>query len=74
MNGMMCYFPKCVVLQGNYHVRGSNIDNSKLELRVKMKKILSQAFKKNYIVIWSCIYVVGRCDANSFVGATSKFC
>jgi len=26
MNGVMCYFPQNVILQGNCHVRGNNID------------------------------------------------
>jgi len=33
MNIVMCYFPQFVVLQGNYRVRGKNIDINKLEVR-----------------------------------------
>jgi hypothetical protein len=49
----MCYFPKCVVLQGNYHVKGSNIDICKLESRLGVQHFLFPTFKKNYVVIWS---------------------
>jgi hypothetical protein len=53
MNGVMCYFPKCVLLQGNHCAKGSNIDISKLESKTRIQHFFFQVFKKNYIVIWS---------------------
>ncbi len=38
MNGVVCYFPKCVVLQGNRYVRGNNIDINTLESKARMQK------------------------------------
>jgi hypothetical protein len=55
LHDVMCYFPKCVILQGNHHVRGSNIDINKLESKAKVQHFLSQAFKNIYIVIWFCM-------------------
>ncbi len=54
MNGVMCYFPKCVVLQNNRCVKGSNIDISKLESRVKVQHFLSQVFE-NFILQFGLI-------------------
>ncbi len=50
---MLCYFPKCVILQNNHYVKGNNIDISKLEVRAKMQHFFFRTFKKNNIVIWS---------------------
>jgi hypothetical protein len=55
INSMLCYFPKCDILQNNLHVKGSNIDISKLEVRARVQHFLSWAFKKHYIGIWSCM-------------------
>ncbi len=67
----MCYFPKCVVIQGNNLVKGSNIDICKLESRIGVQHFLFRAFKKKLC----CDLVlcgVGRCDAIfSFIGATN---
>ncbi len=45
VNGVMCYYPKCIILQGNCHVRGININISKLEWRIGVQQFLSQALK-----------------------------
>jgi hypothetical protein len=50
---MMCYFPKYVVLQGNHHVKESNIDICKLESRVGVQHVFFLAFKKSHVAIWS---------------------
>jgi hypothetical protein len=34
MNGIMCYFPQKVVLQGNHYVKGSNSNVNKMEARL----------------------------------------
>jgi len=41
VDGVMCYYPKCIILQGNCCVKGSNIDISKLESKVEMQHFLS---------------------------------
>jgi hypothetical protein len=55
VNGLLCYFPKCDVFQGNACVFGWNIDNSKVEIKVGADHFLSKAFKKFHITIWSCM-------------------
>jgi len=37
------------------HQFGINIDKNKVEVKVGMKYFLTQAFKKFYIIIWSCM-------------------
>jgi len=53
VNGVLCYVPQCVVLQGNAQVFGRNINKSKVEVRTGIKHFLSNVFLKFYIVIWS---------------------
>jgi hypothetical protein len=66
----MYYFPQFVVLQGNYRVRGNNVDINKLEVRDGMQLLFSSVQKKLYCNL--VFYVVGRCDASfSFVATTS---
>ncbi len=60
----MGYFPKCVVLQGNHHVKGNNIDICKLESRVGVKQFFFPNVQKT-LCCDLVLYVVGRCDANS---------
>ncbi len=55
MNGVLCYFLWNVILQGKQHVRGSNIDCTKVESRTRIQHFLIHAFKKFYIGIWFCM-------------------
>jgi len=55
VNGVICYFSQNVILQRCHHVKGRNIDVNKMGARVGVQHFLSQAFKRHYIVIWSCI-------------------
>ncbi len=57
MNGVLCYFLRNVVLQGKQHVRGRNIDSTKVEVRTKVQHFFICAFKKFYIGIWSCMLI-----------------
>jgi hypothetical protein len=52
---MLCYFPPLVVLQGNVRVFGKNVNKTKVEVKVGVKKILNRAFQKFHIIIWSCM-------------------
>jgi hypothetical protein len=51
-NGMLCYFPPLVVLQGNVRMFGKNINKTKVKVRVGMENFLSKAFQKFHITIW----------------------
>lgn len=53
MNNVFCYFPQSAILQEDCCVKGGNIDIIKMEVRAKLKKILSTTFNRFYIVIWS---------------------
>jgi hypothetical protein len=53
VNGVLCYFPKCALLQGDQQKTGKNLNVSKLEIRVGIHDFLSRAFKHFYIAIWS---------------------
>ncbi len=55
MDGVLCYFLRNVVLQGNQCVKGRNIDSTKVEVKTKVQHFLICAFKKFYIGIWSCM-------------------
>jgi hypothetical protein len=33
VNGVLCYFPPLIILQGNVKVFGKNIDKAKVEVR-----------------------------------------
>jgi hypothetical protein len=37
--------------------KGSNIDNTKAKVRIKVQHFLTHAFKKFYIGIWSCMLI-----------------
>jgi len=52
VNNVMCHFSQNIVLQGNCHKRGSNIDINKVKTRVRVQHFLSWTFKKMYIAIW----------------------
>jgi len=69
--GVMCYFPKCVVLQGNHHVKGNNIDICKLESRVGVKHFFFRIFKKHYVAIWSYMLLEDVMQILPFFGATN---
>jgi hypothetical protein len=55
VNGVLCYFPKCALLQGDRQKTGKNLDVSKLEICAKVQHVMSWAFEHFYIVIWSCM-------------------
>jgi hypothetical protein len=55
VNGVLCYFPPSVVLNGNVRVFGKNVDKAKVEVRVGVEDFLVKAFEKFYITIWSCM-------------------
>jgi hypothetical protein len=55
VNGVLCYFPQCVVLQGNTQVFNINIDLMKMEVRVGMEHFFSTTFEKNNVALWSCM-------------------
>jgi hypothetical protein len=57
VNGVLCYFSQSVVLQGKQHVRGENIDSTKVEVKVGVQHFLTHAFKKFYIGIWFCMLI-----------------
>ncbi len=57
MNGVFCYFLHSVVLQGKQHVKGRNIDITKVEAKVGVQHFLTHAFKKFYIGIRSCMLI-----------------
>jgi hypothetical protein len=70
MNSVTCYFSKCVFLQGNHCVTGSDIDVNKLKSKARMQHFFSSIQRRSYCVL--VLYVVGTCVASSsFVGATS---
>ncbi len=45
VNGVLCYFLQIVILQRK-HVRGKNIDNTKMEVKAKIQQFFTHAFKK----------------------------
>ncbi len=45
------------ILQGKQHVRGRNIDGTKVEARAKIQHFFNSAFEKFYIGIWSCMLI-----------------
>ncbi len=70
MSSVTSYFPKCVFLQGNHCVTGSNIAVNKLKSKARMQHFFFKCSKKLYCDL--VLYVVGTCVASSsFVGATS---
>jgi hypothetical protein len=46
VNGILCYFPRSVILQGKQYVRFRNVDNNKVEARARVQHLLVHAFKK----------------------------
>ncbi len=46
VNCVMCYYPKCIVLQGNCQVRGRNVDINKLKSKDGVQTFFFQAFKR----------------------------
>ncbi len=52
VNNVICHFPQNIVLQGNCHKRGSNIDINKVKTRIRVQHFLSWTFKKMYVAIW----------------------
>jgi hypothetical protein len=55
VNGMMCYFPPLVVLQGIVRIFGKNVKKTKVEIRARVKILLSKAFQKFHIIIRFCM-------------------
>jgi hypothetical protein len=53
VNGVLCYFPPLVVLQGNVRMFGQDVDKTKVEVRVRVQNFLNKAFQKFHITIWS---------------------
>jgi hypothetical protein len=41
VNNVICHFPQNIVLQGNYHKRGNNIDINKVKTRARVQHFLS---------------------------------
>jgi hypothetical protein len=54
MNGIMCYFPQKVVLQGNHYVKGSN-SNQQNGSKAWECNIFFLKCSKNNITIWICM-------------------
>ncbi len=55
VNGVLCYFPQCVVLQGNVWVFNINIDLMKVEVKVGVEHFFPTIFENFYVAIWSCM-------------------
>jgi hypothetical protein len=55
INGVLCYFPFSVILEGNVRMFGRNVDKAKVEVKVGVEDFLTKAFEKYCIVIWSCM-------------------
>jgi hypothetical protein len=53
INGVLCYFPLLVVLQGNARVVVTNVNKAKVEGKAKMETFLAKVFEKFYVAIWS---------------------
>jgi len=45
----------CVISQENARMFGKNVDETKMDVKVRMEKFLAMALKKFYISIWSCM-------------------
>jgi hypothetical protein len=56
-NGMLCYFPPLVVLQGNARVFRRNVDKTKVEVKARMESFLmTKAFERFHVTkVWSCM-------------------
>jgi mannose/fructose/N-acetylgalactosamine-specific phosphotransferase system component IIC len=55
VNGVLYYFPKCALFQGDQWKIGENLDISKLEILAWVHDFLSCAFEIFYIAIWLCM-------------------
>jgi hypothetical protein len=55
INGVVCYFPHLVVLQGNARVFRKNVDKTKMKVRIGVKVFINKSFQKFHIIIWSCM-------------------
>jgi hypothetical protein len=55
VNGVLCYFPKCAIFQGDQRKTRKNLNVSKLEIRARVQDFLARAFEHFYIVIWLCM-------------------
>jgi hypothetical protein len=55
VNGLLCYFPHCVVWHRNAQMFGKNIDRNKVEVKTRVEHFLSRAFNYFYIVILTCM-------------------
>jgi hypothetical protein len=55
VNGVLCYFPPSIILQGNAKMFGKKVDKTKVEVKAGIKNYLSKAFQKFHIAIWSCM-------------------
>jgi hypothetical protein len=55
VNGVLCYFPPSIVLQGNVRLFGRNVDKAKVEVRARLEDFLLKAFEKIYVAIWFCM-------------------
>jgi hypothetical protein len=55
INGVMCYFPPLVVLQGIVIMFGKNVKKTKVEIRAGVKILSSKAFQKFHITIGFCM-------------------
>ncbi len=51
VNGVLCYFPPLIVLQGNVRVFGKNVEKTKVEVKAGVEIFLSKAFQKFHITI-----------------------
>lgn len=70
MNGVLCYFPHIVVLQGKQHVKGRNIDRNKEEARVGVQHFIIQAFKE--ITLLFCLVCWSRMSWKFLLMGTFK--
>ncbi len=52
VNGVLCYFPLLVVLQGNVRMFGRIVDKVKVEVNARMEDFLVEAFEKFYVTIF----------------------
>jgi hypothetical protein len=49
VNGMLCYFPPLIVLQGMLKVFGNNVDKMKMEVRVEVENFFLVKHLKSFI-------------------------
>jgi len=73
VNGVIYYYPKCIILQGNRCVKGNNIDINKLESKARMQNFLFRN-SKDFINCNLVLYAFGRCDAGSSFVSVTRIC